>query len=84
MMPHPNGPPELLRSWPQRDHRVRVLEHHTNRGKGVAIRTALAASTAPVVIIQDADPEYSLPRGLRSDAGVDPQGSGRRGLWLPS
>lgn len=54
-----DGTVDLLRSWPRRDPRVRVLEHPVNRGKGAAIRTALAASNAPVVIIQDADLEYS-------------------------
>jgi len=54
-----DGTVDLLRSWPQRDPRVRVLEHPVNRGKGAAIRTALAASNAPVVIVQDADLEYS-------------------------
>jgi glycosyltransferase involved in cell wall biosynthesis len=54
-----DGTVHLLRPWPQRDRRVQVLEHRVNRGKGAAIRTALAASRAAVVIIQDADLEYS-------------------------
>jgi glycosyltransferase involved in cell wall biosynthesis len=36
----------------------RLLFHEVNRGKGAAIRTALAASTGDVVIVQDADLEY--------------------------
>jgi len=36
----------------------RVILHAQNRGKGAAIRTALAASTGSVVIVQDADLEY--------------------------
>ena len=36
-----------------------MLEFHAvNRGKGAAIRTAMAASTGNVVIVQDADLEY--------------------------
>ncbi len=39
--------------------RIDILEMHpVNRGKGAAIRTALAASTGNVVIVQDADLEY--------------------------
>ena len=39
--------------------RIDVLEFHAvNRGKGAAIRTALALSTGNVVIVQDADLEY--------------------------
>lgn len=36
----------------------RLIQHPRNRGKGAAIRTALAASTGNVVIVQDADLEY--------------------------
>ena len=41
-----------------RDPRLVLLQHDVNRGKGAAIRTALQAVTAPVVVIQDADMEY--------------------------
>ncbi len=36
----------------------RVIRQPVNRGKGAAIRAALAASTGNVVIVQDADLEY--------------------------
>jgi glycosyltransferase involved in cell wall biosynthesis len=36
----------------------KVLHHPVNRGKGAAIRTAMAASTGNVVLVQDADLEY--------------------------
>ena len=35
-----------------------LVLHDVNRGKGAAIRTAMAASTGNVVIVQDADLEY--------------------------
>ena len=41
------------------DPRVRVLTHDRNRGKGAAIRTAADAATGDLMIICDADLEYS-------------------------
>ena len=42
---------------------LKVLRHEGNRGKGAAVRTAIAASTGDIVVIQDADLEYD-PRDL--------------------
>jgi dolichol-phosphate hexosyltransferase len=52
-----DGTRELLRngSWP--DH-VRVLFHERNRGKGVALRTAVADARGRYTTILDADLEY--------------------------
>ncbi len=41
-----------------RDPRVKIHRHDRNRGKGAAVRTAMAQVTAPFVVIQDADLEY--------------------------
>src|SRR5687767_14720907 len=41
------------------DSRVRVLTHERNRSKGAAVRTAAAAATGDLMIICDADLEYS-------------------------
>lgn len=40
------------------DPRVQIRWHPKNQGKGAAVRTALEAISAPLVIIQDADLEY--------------------------
>jgi glycosyltransferase involved in cell wall biosynthesis len=42
------------------DVRVVALQHERNRGKGAAIRTALAAATGDVCLVQDADLEYEV------------------------
>jgi glycosyltransferase involved in cell wall biosynthesis len=38
---------------------VQLLRHEHNRGKGAALRTGFAAATGDIVLVQDADMEYS-------------------------
>jgi glycosyltransferase involved in cell wall biosynthesis len=53
-----DGTSELLRgrAWPEN---VRVLHHERNRGKGAALRTALAEARGTFSAVLDADLEYS-------------------------
>jgi glycosyltransferase involved in cell wall biosynthesis len=53
-----DGTAEILEGLRSAGRLDRLLRHPTNRGKGAAIRTALAVSTGNVVIVQDADLEY--------------------------
>lgn len=43
----------------KRDSRILLLQHRSNLGKGSAIRTAQEFVNQPIVLIQDADLEYS-------------------------
>jgi glycosyltransferase involved in cell wall biosynthesis len=53
-----DGTRELLQRMKDTGRIDKLIFHDLNRGKGAAIRTALAASTGNVVIVQDADLEY--------------------------
>lgn len=53
-----DGTWEALQSLPK-DSRIKLFRHEHNQGKGAALRTGFSKVTAPVVIVQDADLEYS-------------------------
>jgi glycosyltransferase involved in cell wall biosynthesis len=55
---------------------VKLIRHERNQGKGAAIHTALKQATGDVVVIQDADMEYSVkdyPKLLRPFMEEDAQ-----------
>jgi glycosyltransferase involved in cell wall biosynthesis len=60
-----DGTAAAVTALEDQDARITLLVHEQNRGKGAAVRTALARSTGTAVIIQDADAEYDptdIPR----------------------
>lgn len=54
-----DGSREILRKYPH-PATARLIEQQSNQGKGCALRTGFAATTGDVVIVQDADFEYSF------------------------
>lgn len=53
-----DGTRDVLREWDGRAG-IRVLLHPQNQGKGMAVRTALAAARGRYCLVQDADLEYN-------------------------
>ena len=51
---------DVVRAAAADDDRIRLVRHQVNRGKGAAIRTALADARGEYVLIQDADLEYEV------------------------
>ena len=51
---------DIVATVAARDPRIRLIRHDRNRGKGAAIRTALAEASGEFVLIQDADLEYEV------------------------
>ena len=54
-----DGTREILSSLNPADYSARIYFHEKNQGKGAALRTAQGHATGDVIIIQDADLEYS-------------------------
>jgi SAM-dependent methyltransferase len=53
-----DGSAEILDDLAAADSRIRVIRQPVNRGKGAAIRTAIAHMTGDIAIVQDSDLEY--------------------------
>jgi len=49
---------EVLQGLAKADPRLKILHQERNQGKGAAVARGLAAATAPIVMVQDADLEY--------------------------
>ena len=54
-----DGTREILEELAAGDPELRLLQHERNQGKGAALRTAFGAAKGDVLLIQDADLEYS-------------------------
>jgi glycosyltransferase involved in cell wall biosynthesis len=76
---------------------VRLVQHASNRGKGVAIRTGIAEAQGENVVIMDADATYPVPaikemvdllddndlvRGIRESASDSMPAVNRFGNWV--
>jgi glycosyltransferase involved in cell wall biosynthesis len=76
---------------------VRLVQHTSNRGKGVAIRTGIAEAYGENVVIMDADATYPVPaikemvellgdhdlvRGIRESDNRSMPGVNRIGNWI--
>lgn len=53
-----DGTSELLLDIVAKSPHTELIQHHTNQGKGAAVRTGIKAAKGDIVLIQDADLEY--------------------------
>jgi len=60
-----DGTREVLAEIARNHPRLKLVLHESNRGKGAALRTGLAAATGDLILVQDADLEYD-PRDYPS------------------
>jgi glycosyltransferase involved in cell wall biosynthesis len=55
---------EIVRAYAAADPRMKVIVHEANRGKGQAIFTGWAATTAPCLLLLDADLHQLTPNHI--------------------
>lgn len=53
-----DGSAEIVEAMAAERPEIRLIRHAVNRGKGAAVRTAIAAASGEFAIVQDADLEY--------------------------
>jgi glycosyltransferase involved in cell wall biosynthesis len=54
-----DGTSDVLRRLAEQDSRITLVRHEANKGKGGALRTAIARATGDVCVVHDADFEYN-------------------------
>lgn len=54
-----DGSTEVLRRLAAQDNRITLICHESNKGKGGALRSAIARATGDVCVVHDADFEYN-------------------------
>ncbi|HTX91079.1 MAG TPA: glycosyltransferase family 2 protein [Anaerolineales bacterium] len=60
-----DGTVEILRQAAQEDPRIRVIQHEKNKGKGQAVFTGWSATSAPIILLLDADLKDLTPDHIK-------------------
>ncbi|HCC84355.1 MAG TPA: glycosyltransferase family 2 protein [Candidatus Pacebacteria bacterium] len=66
-----DGSAKLVRTWHQKDRRIRLMKHSKNRGYGAALRTGFAAAKHDWVFFTDGDLQFRLAQLSKLTAQTD-------------